>query len=630
MQYCTSQIYLFILLQVFRWQILLGSSQCRKLSDLIQNTSFWNWEILTLQHNDIFLNTVYNISSKSVYVPYQNRSSTAKITSLLSFLKAEEAIHFEGSWSRLQKNIWTKLKQNYNFSNHMMTSSSFNVLFHGGSVCGGTGCFPSSPKALNITEEDYWKLTSWCSWPRRFTTYLKKALSLLYPAQPLQISARVCCSAGYGTNDGLTNVINGYYNSTNCGSPVDYNSATAPYDARPWLPDLVLWDYAINDNNPKFFKSREDRKSVYERYISHALRLPSRPQVVALDFLHTGDDTNTGIQDRLAVNRKYSVPMINYLHLFRNGGGRNTSATLTPSSPWYAAEFRNNHPSWPTHVIWAQLVTTLIARHIPFCADEASGAESYKLNEVIAKHILLHGDYALTHEAAGTKRGWNYHYHNHESVGVDADCDRGYSTEFMFLGGISNPEGSIHVLKGQPGDTAKPFLVEGNWSMFSDVPGNSMKTGWIFEVSNDSFSHPIITSFASGAEHIAPMNCTLPQNTVAFRCHSAAQGNVHVGYLASYGAQWGSAKVIATAHYTVPNVHKNNGNNGTETALEPHSSIAHYLHSRWDVQNSIAQQYVIPAGRKTVELKGVVISYVDVFISACVGMKFKLLSISCC
>lgn len=63
--------------------------------------------------------------------------------------------------------------------------------------------------------------------------------------------------------------------------------------------------------------------------------------------------------------RKYSIPMVNYQ--------RALGMDVVPDySPYYSESTLHRHPRWPTHVLWAQLMTEVILRSVIAQGDSLS------------------------------------------------------------------------------------------------------------------------------------------------------------------------------------------------------------------------------------------------------------------
>lgn len=124
------------------------------------------------------------------------------------------------------------------------------------------------------------------------------------------------------------------------------------YDAS-WEPDLVVWDYATNDQ----VAAEDAFQDMYELFISYATDLlPSRPQVLAVEFVGSSAKNlqyyppllQHRIQKRKKINIKYHIPAIDYPGLF--------AGYWTPRSTLYMAADVSPHPQWPTHFVWAHLL----------------------------------------------------------------------------------------------------------------------------------------------------------------------------------------------------------------------------------------------------------------------------------
>jgi hypothetical protein len=251
-----------------------------------------------------------------------------------------------------------------------------HLLFVGGSVCSGhhTYTHNTSNESSVTTAEHTARASAHLSWPRRLTTLLTYALARfardISPLQEqgirLQVSPRYCCRPATSTTHAVDILKSRQYSLGRCSR--DYidmhqvslsssHNNTTPFErAQPWEPDLVLWDYSVNDMNNNWFLSRP-REYVYENFVRMTLKAHAA-QIVDFEFInHLAPSPHKKIafHQREAINHYYGVPMVDYMTAL----GSNSS-DLHESTPLYAEKLSNRHPAWPTHVVWAQLALGVV------------------------------------------------------------------------------------------------------------------------------------------------------------------------------------------------------------------------------------------------------------------------------
>lgn len=215
------------------------------------------------------LTTIHNSRNSEILPSIGDSNYTAyagydipNITNLLSKQSWKDALDVRGDFSPFISRL-----------NHKLTSARYhtenvfiNVLYIGGSVCVGHGCYPLPLNASDhgLTAEMILKANFHCSWPHRFTVFLQHMLakftsvtSPIEGARPsdsgpgagdtlsrVRVSPRYCCRAATSSNTGMDILLTRAYakKSEDCGgqtSDINMND--------DWEPDLVIWDYSVND-----------------------------------------------------------------------------------------------------------------------------------------------------------------------------------------------------------------------------------------------------------------------------------------------------------------------------------------------------------------------------------------------
>jgi hypothetical protein len=110
----------------------------------------------------------------------------------------------------------------------------------------------------------------------------------------------------------------------------------------------------------------------------------------------------------------------------------------------------------------------------------------------------------------------------------------------------------------------------------------------------------------------APVSCNYNDgNIISFRCNSPILGAVKIGYLSSYGAQWGVARVNVSQVFSI--------SYGSESAVMKIEESSVYIDSKWSLLYSLLQETLLEAKAGS----GMHLLRVDVSISMCTGSKFK-------
>lgn len=153
------------------------------------------------------------------------------------------------------------------------------------------------------------------------------------------------------------------YPTSLCGTGRQYKecymNVSVPYTSQQydatWEPDLIIWDYSVNDQTEEAAYFIE----MYENFIYYALHhLPSQPQVIASEFMGSSNGNfhylppllRARILHRQEVNARYHIPSLNYPGLF--------PSYFTPRDTVYMAGTNKAtpHPLWPTHVLWGHMM----------------------------------------------------------------------------------------------------------------------------------------------------------------------------------------------------------------------------------------------------------------------------------
>jgi hypothetical protein len=227
----------------------IGDSS-RTYSKLTANHNHQNYEILP---------TVGDVNYTS-YEGYNIRN----ITSLLTKQSWEQSFDTRGNFRPLV----TKLNQKLMSAKRNNDSITLNVLYIGGSVCVGHGCFPtlSTEQMKNeITADMLLRASFHCSWPHRFTIMLQHILSKYIDSfspnkamsnddtmdndmapSKMKVSPRYCCRAATSSNTGMDILLTRAY-AAGCCAIVKNKTEVEDDRGSSWEPDLVIWDYSVND-----------------------------------------------------------------------------------------------------------------------------------------------------------------------------------------------------------------------------------------------------------------------------------------------------------------------------------------------------------------------------------------------
>ena len=243
---------------------------------------------LSSQHNKEIVEILEDQKILSLFSSFRE-FSTNQISSIITNEITSNGLEIKESFQRLLQNIRYKLQHNL----------TFNVLYLGGSVCVGHGCLPFSPDghliddpssyspSSSISPLKYVNATFHCSWTHRFSRYLDTILHHLKHENveivdegggsnskknkrdknqfnqlhtPSIISPRYCCKSATSSNTGVDILLTKSYKSKYCHLNSHYtqtnqsqlhlnnnNNNNNNNDDFNWEPDLILWDYSVND-----------------------------------------------------------------------------------------------------------------------------------------------------------------------------------------------------------------------------------------------------------------------------------------------------------------------------------------------------------------------------------------------
>lgn len=466
------------------------------------------------------------------------------------------------SWTRphLFRDFLIILNNKINIVKDSKLSTSLRIYITGGSVTEGRHCCccstydPTNKQSCDVV----------CSWTHQFIFYLQYALD------NMRLEGYIKVDAFYLAKSGATSII-----ATN-----EIRSQVYRFDIngtlRDWEPDLVIWDHSTNDQvNELFTRQGTTASEQYEIFVNIVFRMKSNPQILCLELLHSDSPTASS---REKVNAKYGIPTIAYRSVIPTG-------ISIAETPWYASVLSEKHPSWPTHVIWAKLVTMSL---LHFLDISLAHLKSQRHN--------------TTSDSVSNIRVDN-------KLKMENMCFI-YTTALHFDGGLNPTHLGIHQL----GDTFTPYYSGYNWKLELDVPHNPDKSGWVFK-SNRNFMRTNSTKFVNVAANLPP-TCRKAneKNTVQFVCHNPIIGNVDVSYYTSYSSEWGTA-IVQTAVVV-----------GDEVFLQEKSKS---LPARYPFKQSVPVTYAAVNHNLHVPL-GSKIDAVIVSITVCSGKKFKIVSVACC
>jgi hypothetical protein len=535
-----------------------------------------NWKLLTEQYNSAL--SVWNQN----FTKYYTTTLDSILQSVLDDNITQQSMKYKTAFTNFNVNFQYRAAESHKDKSD---SINLNVLFTGGSVDEGHGCcqFTQHPSDESVIVD----CDLMCSWNHRFVYYLQQILNE-NSMKKINIVPRFCARSGASTLVGADILLSREFDSTRCRDLYfettlrgnGYQSSSK--DSSLWMPDLVIWDHSPNDDNPLFFREYTQAEA-YEKYITSALNLPSRPQIICFD---SGLQSSSTFMKRMSINKRYGVPTIAYPYVIARLPQTTVLKRPSNSHPsiWYAVRLPNKHPAWPTHIIWSQLVTNAM------------------LDLFDSSNIL--DMWNVTYKSMHIPSNYDFNLHNKDDGGKNANdiCRKGYSTYYDFGGGKI----SATLVRGRTGDTIYPSNVIGNWSFFSDVPKDRERTGWIYYNKNIS-QHPYSIKTTEECDKNSL------DNYITFTCHEVPSGNVKLGYLKSYGGGWGKARVSVSA------------------AFRNSSTIAyniHYEDSRWNDKSSVPNIVTISPQVNVGENAD--IETMNITVSLCRGEKFKILSLACC
>lgn len=532
--------------------VCFGSSKYNsyKYTSLVHEND-WNKVIAKymISQNDLLPKFEY-MTSKETY-------TLQKVSNLFS------GYSIESSWIRphLFGEFFMILNNKINIVKDSNLSTSLNIYITGGSVTQGHGCCCCSSYEPTNTQS----CEALCSWTHQFIYYLQYALDNMDLMGHIKVDAFYLAKGGASSIIAVNELRSQVYR-------FDINGTL-----RNWEPDLVIWDHSTNDQNDIFFR-REGTTALqqYEIFVNIVFRMKSKPQLLCLELLYHNAPTASS---REKVNAKYGIPTIAY----RNVIPKEVSIEKTP---WYATALTNKHPSWPTHVIWAKLVTMSILNFL---------------------------DITFTHLNSGllnTTSDSVSHFPIDNKFKMENICYM-YTTVMEFDGGVDHAHLGIHQL----GDSSTPYYSGRNWKLQLDVPRFVDKSGWVFNIDKTTSLTNSITKFVNISTYLPPTCRQVAKtNTVQFMCNNPVLGNVDVTYLKSYTPEWGMA-FVQTAILV-----------GDEVYLQEKSSSISAKHS---LKESVPVTFTVVNQNLHVPL-GSQVDAVIVSITVCSGSKFKIVSIACC
>jgi hypothetical protein len=199
---------LFLIVWILSHGCIVINSRIMVSTNLLDDEQWvrdvWNFERLAVLHNnkDVPIpkgNIGWN-ASQELYKPWgSNRLTPQDAVKALNAVDAMKSFSVIGSFDNLIFNINRK----QHIGSIRNKSVAFNILIVGGSVCRGVHCVAIENSGLS--EVDFLKLESWCSWSRRFVALFQYALSRIVENNRLVVSSRVCCSGG--TTTGTTSCL---------------------------------------------------------------------------------------------------------------------------------------------------------------------------------------------------------------------------------------------------------------------------------------------------------------------------------------------------------------------------------------------------------------------------------------
>jgi len=297
----------------------------------------FDWAGITSKHNHHHISNMYP-GMGELFDSFKGMGIPA-LTALLNKDIIDKTVQKQfGSFEAFRTNIYHQVIQ---ILKKEKSALDLKILFIGGSSCEGFGC---SPEVEGLPEDAYWKICNYCGWPHRFVQFLRAALLMILPVDEVRLFPRYCCQGGSSILNGLNVVKLHEYSTSSCRRDKIFPNYTEPEEIdTSWEPDLIFYDYAVNDGNEQFFiKYQHPRKDAYDEFVREGLKISSRPQIISLNFLHGYYNNDVGTAERLETNQKYCVPMVDYM----DGLDHN----IAEHTPFFAAQLKDNHPFWPTHV----------------------------------------------------------------------------------------------------------------------------------------------------------------------------------------------------------------------------------------------------------------------------------------
>lgn len=549
------------------------------------------------RENFLFLDTFTKRPAEwhnSGYISRYGNWSNKQLSDLVSRSFTEAAVKVSGgNFEKLRNSIFHQLSRIS--KGETRSELVVNVLFIGGSVCAGIQCPAADINTL--TDEAAAMMRRHCAYPARFIKYLKAGMLALFNIESVLIASSDCCESGSFTQVGIDKIKNEDYQTGVCVTdPLKfvYNKSTGTVD-KTWEPDLIIWDYGVNDDVLRNFPDRMkgSREQKYEEFIQTASKMKRKPQIISFNspnrFYHYREHGGIATVERYRVNKRYCVPTIDYLESIKTAG--NNYMELTP---YHAAKFVNNHVSWPTHVMWAEL---------------------------LAKSVLLQLGSDIPRSIE--KQGYNVKCDKPEKPNnavinpgipdLSQFCPGEYSSFLRFRGGhfISSKMSPIEQLVGTN-------LKVGNWSFKSEEEAHDFtKTGWLYTAEGSSQNSSSFLRLPNSAQ------CQINRDgQLSFKLNSCPLGRVKFGFLSSYTKEWGEVEVSGYYIDSKKRILVGSGEKDTRASL-----FKIKLDSRWKEKYSLQSFKEISWKPSGPEVSNITVSF-----NFCIGSgyKFKLESIGCC
>jgi hypothetical protein len=432
----------------------------------------------------------------------------------------------------------------------------------------------------------------------------------------------MCCVSATNSEQGTDVIRNKRYKPGEfCAKDDVFASSTGRTQApdAAWEPELILWDYAANDQAQRFYESRS-WTSVYHEFLTTALSLPTAPQVIILDnvFAYAAVPGFMGASDRIAADVAFCVPTLHY----HGAAGSN----LKEFSVWYATDRLNPHPQWPTHVLWAELAAqAILLAFEPFVSLDQPISSTIAAIDNSIKKCPFPAPPSNTTLTSGDK-----HPNKHNGVAtVPADgsafCSNGMASQKRFMGGSFDPTSMAPLgmpISNRIAGAESNRAPEINGWRFGKEPKvrDPTKTGWLFDIQPEgSVRSP---QQDAGASRVA---CASTYNqSITFALLGCSSGEVEVGYISSYGSEWAAARISLFASTRGESI---------RSAAASASIASEVVDSQWSDKLSLVVhkrfKVRVPEARHHVPGRNDMI-LVSLDVCRGTGTKFKLVDVGCC